>query len=125
VPGAAMTEGGGPSIMPGSADKQKPLRMLYLILGKDGPDSLAGRALHRPAHLQRLRSLGAEGRLVLAGPLPAIDAADPGPAGYRGSLIVAEFSDFEAARQWADADPYLLGGVYASVDVSPFVRVLP
>jgi len=99
--------------------------MLYVILGQDVPDSLARRRAARPAHLERLQALKAEGRLILAGPLPAIDSPDPGPAGFTGSLIVAEFASQEAARAWADADPYVAAGVYAGVDVRPFLKVLP
>jgi uncharacterized protein YciI len=99
--------------------------MLYVIAGEDVPDSSAGRAAHRPAHLARLEALLAEGRLVLAGPHPAIDSPDPGPAGMSGSLIVAEFESLEAAQQWANDDPFLLGGVYARVTVKPFKQVMP
>jgi len=99
--------------------------MLYLILGEDAPNSLARRLAARPGHLARLNALQAAGRLVLAGPCPAIDAADPGPAGFSGSLIVAEFPSLDAARAWADADPYVAAGVYDSVTVKPFKRVLP
>ena len=99
--------------------------MWYVILGTDVPDSLARRQAARPAHLARLETLRDQARLLLAGPLPAIDAADPGPAGYAGSLIVAEFEDMAAARAWADADPYVMAGVYASVEVRPFRRTLP
>lgn len=99
--------------------------MWYLILGRDRPDSLAARLAARPAHLARLQSLRDEGRLLVAGPLPAIDAEDPGPAGFAGSLIVAEFGDLAAARAFADADPYVAAGVYADVEVLPFRRVLP
>ena len=99
--------------------------MLYAIVGTDVPDSLSKRAAARPAHLARLEALRDEGRLVLAGPFPAIDANDPGPAGFSGSLIVAEFADLAAAQAWADADPYIDAGVYASVSVRPFRRVLP
>ncbi|MBK8285934.1 MAG: YciI family protein [Ahniella sp.] len=99
--------------------------MWYVIEGKDRPDSLAGRMAARPAHLARLNALKDSGRLLLAGPLPAIDAEDPGPAGFTGSLIVAEFESLDAARAWADADPYLEAGVYESVRVSPFRKVLP
>ncbi|MBS0373504.1 MAG: YciI family protein [Proteobacteria bacterium] len=99
--------------------------MLYAILGRDAPDSLAQRRAARPAHLERLRALLADGRLVIAGPLPAIDAPDPGPAGFTGSLIVAEFVSLEAARAWADADPYVTQGVFASVEVRPYLKVLP
>ena len=85
--------------------------MLYLIFGEDLPDSLERRLAVRPAHLARLNALKAEGRLVLAGPCPAIDSPDPGPAGFTGSLIVAEFPSFADARAWADADPYIAAGV--------------
>ncbi|MGY0504196.1 YciI family protein [Luteimonas sp. e5] len=99
--------------------------MWYLIEGFDGEDALARRAEHRPAHLARLQQLLDDGRLLLAGPCPAIDAEDPGPAGYSGSVIVAEFESLDAARRWADADPYLAAGVYARVEVRPFRKVLP
>lgn len=99
--------------------------MLYAILGRDVPDSLAKRRAARPAHLARVEALVAAGRLVVAGPLPAVDAPDPGPAGYAGSLIVAEFASLEAAREWIEADPYVTAGVFAAVEVRPFVRVLP
>lgn len=99
--------------------------MFYAILGHDTTDSLARRRDARPAHLQRLEALKQEGRLLLAGPFPAIDADDPGPAGFSGSLIVAEFESLAAAQAWADDDPYVAAGVYASVEVKPFKRVLP
>jgi len=99
--------------------------MLYAIVGDDAPGSLAARLATRAAHLARLELLRNEGRLLLAGPFPAIDAADPGPAGFSGSLIVAEFDTLEAAQAWADADPYLAAGVYASVSVRPFRQALP
>ena len=99
--------------------------MLYAIIGEDVANSLEKRLPVRPAHLQRLQALKDEGRLVLAGPHPAIDNNDPGPAGFSGSLIVAEFSSLGAAQQWADADPYNAAGVYASVKVKPFRKVLP
>ncbi len=99
--------------------------MLYCIIGTDNPDSLEQRLAARPAHLERLKALQEEGRLILAGPFPAIDAEDPGPAGFTGSLIVAEFESLEAARQWADADPYVAAGVYRQVSVQPFRKVLP
>ncbi|MBS3934684.1 MAG: YciI family protein [Sulfuritalea sp.] len=98
--------------------------MLYLILGADAPDSLERRLAARPAHLERLQALFAAGRLVLAGPCPAIDSPDPGPAGFSGSLIVAEFPSLDEARAWADADPYVAAGVFASVSVKPFRKVL-
>ena len=99
--------------------------MLYMIVGEDIADSLEKRMAARPAHLERLIALQNEGRMILAGPNPAIDSDDPGPAGFSGSLIVAEFESLEAARQWADADPYVDAGVYASVTVKPFKKVLP
>jgi uncharacterized protein len=99
--------------------------MLYAIIGRDAPDALPRRRAARPAHVGRLQALAAEGRLILAGPLPAIDAPDPGPAGYAGSLIVAEFASLAAARAWADADPYVSAGVYAGVEVHPYLKVLP
>lgn len=99
--------------------------MLYMIYGEDAPGSLDKRLAARPAHLERLQALQEEGRLVLAGPLPGIDSPDPGPAGFSGSLIVAEFASLEAARDWAQNDPYVAAGVYASVTVQPFKKVLP
>ncbi len=99
--------------------------MLYCIIGTDNPDSLEQRQAARPAHLERLQALQDQGRLVLAGPFPAIDAEDPGPAGFTGSLIVAEFESLDAARRWADADPYVAAGVYRQVSVQPFRKVLP
>ena len=99
--------------------------MWYAITANDHPDSLARRLANRPAHLERLHALQAEGRLLLAGPFPAIDSEDPGPAGFSGSLIVAEFADLAAARAWADADPFVAAGVYREVSVRPFRKVLP
>jgi len=99
--------------------------MLYFIHGEDIADSQARRAANRPAHLERLQRLKVEGRLVLAGPLPAIDAEDPGPAGFTGSVIIAEFPSLADAEDWANADPYLVGGVYHKVSVRPFKKVLP
>ncbi len=99
--------------------------MLYAILGRDTPNSLDKRLSARPAHLERLRALLDQGRLVLAGPLPAIDSPDPGPAGFQGSLVVAEFASIDDARTWADADPYVAAGVYAAVEIYPFRQVLP
>lgn len=99
--------------------------MWYAIYALDHADSLQSRKAARPAHLDRLNQLRDAGRLLLAGPFPAIDAEDPGPAGYSGSLIVAEFSDLAAAQGWADADPYVAAGVYREVSVRPFRKVLP
>ena len=99
--------------------------MLYMIIGTDIENSLERRMAVRPAHVERLKALQAEGRLILAGPNPAIDSADPGEAGFSGSLIVAEFDSLEAAQAWADADPYISNGVYANVIVKPFNKVLP
>jgi uncharacterized protein len=99
--------------------------MLYAIIGTDAADALGRRRAVRAQHLARVTALVDEGRLVLAGPCPAIDAPDPGPAGFSGSLIVAEFPSLEAARAWTAADPYVTGQVFASVEVRPFVRVAP
>ncbi|MBC9250037.1 hypothetical protein A9179_07070 [Pseudomonas alcaligenes] len=99
--------------------------MLYAIIASDAEGSLDKRLASRPAHLARLEQLKNEGRLVLAGPHPAVDSNDPGTAGFTGSLIVAEFDSLSAAQSWADADPYRAAGVYASVTVKPFKRVLP
>jgi len=99
--------------------------MYYAILSEDAPGTLEQRLAARPAHLERLRALQADGRLLVAGPHPAIDAEDPGPAGFTGSLVIAEFPSLEEARTWADADPYLEAGVYARVTVKPFRKVLP
>lgn len=99
--------------------------MLYAITGQDTPNSLEKRLSARPAHVARLQTLQEEGRLILAGPFPAVDAVDPGPAGFSGSLIVAEFSSLSAAESWAQADPYVAAGVYAQVTVKPFKKVFP
>lgn len=99
--------------------------MLYMIHGIDAQDSLKRRAGARDAHLARLRALADEARLILAGPLPAIDADDPGPAGFTGSLVVAEFDSLEQARSWADEDPYIQCGAWTGAEVRPFKRVLP
>ncbi len=99
--------------------------MLYAIIATDVAGSLEMRKGARPAHLERLQQLRNEGRLVLAGPHPAQDSPDPGPAGFSGSLIVAEFASLDAARAWAEADPYHAAGVYAGVVVKPFLQVLP
>jgi len=99
--------------------------MWYAFIGIDNENSLSLRQAARPAHVARLNALRDEGRLLLAGPFPAIDAEDPGPAGFSGSLIVAEFEDLAVARAWADADPYLVAGVYREVGVRPFRKTLP
>lgn len=99
--------------------------MFYAIRGTDVPNSLDKRKGARAAHLARLEQLRDAGRLLLAGPLPAIDAEDPGPAGFTGSLIVAEFDSLEEATAWAQADPYASAGVYRDVTVLPFRKVLP
>ncbi|MBX3615801.1 YciI family protein [Nitrosomonas sp.] len=99
--------------------------MLYMINGEDVPDSLERRMAVRSQHLSRIQILQNEGRLILAGPFPAIDSLEPGPAGFSGSLIVAEFESLEAAKAWANADPYVSAGVYQKVIVKPFKKVLP
>lgn len=99
--------------------------MLYAIIGRDAPGTREQRIASRPRHLERLERLSAVGRLILAGPMPAIDSPDPGPAGFAGSLIVAEFESLAAARAWASADPYVVDGVYEHVDVQPFIRARP
>jgi uncharacterized protein YciI len=99
--------------------------VFYAIIAEDREDSLEQRLKTRPEHLQRLQTLQNEGRLLLAGPHPNIDAEDPGPAGFSGSLIVAEFDNLESAKTWADDDPYIKAGVYARVTVKPFKKVLP
>ena len=99
--------------------------MLYTIVGQDVPDSLDKRLANRADHLARLHALQEEGRLLLAGPFPAVDGNDPGAAGFTGSLIVAEFDTLSLAKAWADSDPYIAAGVYASVSVKPFKKVLP
>jgi len=99
--------------------------MLYAIISEDVTDSLSRRLEARPAHLERLTELQQQGRLIIAGPHPAIDSNDPGGAGFTGSLVVAEFSDLQQAQSWADADPYIKAGVYAKVIVKPFKKVLP
>jgi len=99
--------------------------MHYAIIGTDKNNSLEARLKARPEHLKRLEILREEGRLLLAGPFPAIDSDNPGPAGFTGSLIVAEFPDLESAKKWADQDPYALTGVYTNVTVTPFKKVLP
>src|SRR2546422_4891722 len=99
--------------------------MWYAIVAEDTPNSLEKRMAVRPAHLARLQALQNEGRLLLAGPFPAIDSIDPGPAGFSGSLIVAEFADLAAAQAWADSDPFVAAGVYRDVSVRPFRKTLP
>lgn len=99
--------------------------MWFVILGRDAPDALPRRLAARGEHLKRLEALRDAGRLLLAGPLPAIEAEDPGPAGFAGSLIVAEFASMAEARRWSDADPYVAAEVYREVEIHPFRRVLP
>lgn len=99
--------------------------MLYAIIAEDTPNSLEKRLAARPEHLARLQALQAAGKLLLAGPFPAIDSTDPGPAGYSGSLIVAEFESLETATAWANADPFVTAGVYGNVTVKPFRKTLP
>lgn len=99
--------------------------MLYAIIAEDLPGTLAKRLAARPAHVARVKALQDEGRLILAGPHPQIDSEDPGPAGFSGSLIVAEFASREAAIAWASEDPYAEGGVYGRITVKPFKKVLP
>ena len=99
--------------------------MLYAIIATDVANSLEARLAARPAHLERLQQLKAEGRIVLAGPHPAIDSNDPGAAGFTGSLVVAEFESLIDAQAWAAADPFVAAGVYANVSVKPFKQVLP
>jgi uncharacterized protein YciI len=99
--------------------------MWYAILSEDAAGTLAKRLGARPAHVARLEQLKREGRLLLAGPYPAVDAEDPGPAGFTGSLVVAEFASLTDAQAWADADPYVAAGVYAHVTIKPFRRTLP
>lgn len=99
--------------------------MWYVIYSRDNEDSLQARLDARPAHLERVEILLEQGRLLLAGPRPAIDAEDPGPAGFQGSLIVARFDSLAEAKEWADTDPYVTAGVYDSVEVTPFKRVMP
>ncbi|GLS26115.1 YciI family protein [Marinibactrum halimedae] len=99
--------------------------MLYSFFCEDAPNSLSLRKQHRPAHIDRLTTLLNEGRLILAGPNPAIDAEAPAEAGYTGSLIVAQFENLNAAQQWADEEPFLKAGVYQSITVKPFVQSMP
>ena len=99
--------------------------MLYSIVGRDVENSLQARLAARPDHVERLKQLVSQGKLILAGPNPAIDSSDPGDAGFTGSIIIAEFDSLQAAREWANQDPYILSGVYASVEVKPFNQALP
>jgi len=99
--------------------------MLYTIIGQDTPNSLEKRLAARPAHVARLQALQEQGRLILAGPFPAVDAIDPGTAGFTGSLIVAEFASLAEAETWAQADPYVAAGIYALVTVKPFKKTFP
>ena len=99
--------------------------MFYAIIAQDIENSLSKRMEARPSHVARLNELKDEGRLILAGPHPSIDVSEPGEAGFSGSLVVAEFDDLQKAREWADADPYIAAGVYSSVVVKPFNKVLP
>ena len=114
-----------PAVEPADRLTRRTTPMLYAIVATDVPNSLEARSAARPAHLARLMALQTEGRMILAGPLPAIDSPDPGPAGFTGSLIVAEFDSLAAATAWADADPYRAAGVYAEISVRPFKQVLP
>ena len=99
--------------------------MWYAIISEDAPDTLALRMAHRPAHLARLQALHSEGRLLVAGPYPAIDSEDPGPAGFTGSLVIAEFASLVDAQNFADSDPFVDAGVYSRVTVKPFRKTLP
>jgi len=99
--------------------------MLYIIIAYDYPDSLQNRSNARPAHVARLQTMQEQGRLVIAGPIPAIDNDDPGPAGYSGSALIVDFDTIEDARAWAESDPYVAAGVYARIDVHPFRQTFP
>ena len=99
--------------------------MWYAIVAEDVENSFEARMTARPAHLARLTELQSQGKLLLAGPFPAIDSLEPGPAGFSGSLIVAEFADLASAKNWAEADPFVIAGVYANVTVKPFRKTLP
>ena len=99
--------------------------MLYVLIGEDAPGSLDKRLAARPEHVARLQALLAEGRLVLAGPCPAVDSPDPGPAGFTGSVIIAEFPSLADAEAWAAADPYMTTGVFTRCSVEPFRKTLP
>lgn len=111
--------------MPGSLVSPTLYLMWYAIIARDAPDSLSKRLQVRAAHLERLQILLDQGRLLIAGPMPAIDAEDPGPAGFAGSLIIAEFASLDDAKAWAAVDPYVEAGVYADVDIHPFRKALP
>ena len=99
--------------------------MLYVIFSQDIENSLPLRKQARPAHIERLQTLNEQGRLLVAGPMPAVDSEDPGEAGFTGSTVIAEFASLEEAQAWADADPYIEAGVYANVIVKPFKKALP
>jgi len=99
--------------------------MWYAIISEDVENSLPLRAGAREAHLERLRGLVEEGRVLVGGPHPAIDSEDPGPAGFTGSLVIVDFPSLEAAQEWANSDPYVTAGVYSKVTVKPFKRVVP
>jgi uncharacterized protein YciI len=99
--------------------------MWYAVISEDVPDSLPLRAKARPEHLERLQALAAEGRVLVAGPHPAIDSNEPGEAGFSGSLVIAEFPSLDDAKAWADTDPYVTAGIYKNVVVKPFKRILP
>jgi uncharacterized protein YciI len=99
--------------------------MWYVIIGEDTPNSLEKRMAARPRHIERLNALLEQNRLLVAGPTPAIDSEDPGTAGFTGSIIVAEFATLQEAQDWANEDPYIEDGVYKSVSVKPFKKVLP
>ncbi len=99
--------------------------MYYTIYAQDAEDTLEARLSTRPAHVERLKALVEQGRLLVAGPNPSIDSEDPGAAGFSGSLIIAEFQSLEEAKSWADADPYVAAGVYETVEVKPYKKVLP
>ena len=99
--------------------------MYYAIYAKDNENTLEARLSVRPAHIERLNSLVDQGRLLVAGPFPAVDSEDPGPAGFTGSLIIAEFDSLEDAKTWADQDPYVTAGVYKEIEVKPYKKALP
>jgi hypothetical protein len=99
--------------------------MYYAIISEDIDNSLEQRLAARPEHIKRLKDLADQGRLLVAGPHPAIDNEDPGTAGFTGSLVIAEFDNLESAQRWADTDPYIIAGVYAKVVVKPYKKVLP